>query len=99
MASESNKPLTNKRSYSIIGTLFVLFLAVLSFIVVPMMLFADDSPAGALAFLAIMLGLVVTIIASVLAPLKQQEYTDFAVRPPMELDLETFDAKKDGVSW
>jgi hypothetical protein len=99
MASESNKPLTNKRSYSIIGTLFVLLLAVLSFIVVPMMLFADDSPAGALAFLAIMLGLVVTIIASVLAPLKQQEYTDFAVRPPMELDLETFDAKKDGVSW
>ena len=99
MSSESNKPLTNKRSYSIIGTLFVLFLAVLSFIVVPMMLFADDSPAGALAFLAIMLGLVVTIIASVLAPLKQQEYTDFAVRPPMELDLETFDAKKDGVSW
>ncbi|GAA5526577.1 hypothetical protein [Herpetosiphon gulosus] len=99
MASESNKPLTNKRSYSIIGTLFVLLLSVLSFIVVPMMLFADDSPAGALAFLAIMLGLVVTIIASVLAPLKQQEYTDFAVRPPMELDLETFDAKKDGVSW
>lgn len=99
MASESNKPLTNKRSYSIIGTLFVLLLAVLSFIVVPMKLFADDSPAGALAFLAIMLGLVVTIIASVLAPLKQQEYTDFAVRPPMELDLETFDAKKDGVSW
>ena len=99
MSSESNKPLTNKRSYSIIGTLFVLLLAVLSFIVVPMMLFADDSPAGALAFLAIMLGLVVTIIASVLAPLKQQEYTDFAVRPPMELDLETFDAKKDGVSW
>ncbi|MCA0353472.1 MAG: DUF4231 domain-containing protein [Chloroflexi bacterium] len=99
MSSESNKPLTNKRSYSIIGTLFVLLLAVLSFIVVPMMLFADDSPAGALAFLAIMLGLAVTIIASVLAPLKQQEYTDFAVRPPMELDLETFDAKKDGVSW
>lgn len=99
MSSESNKPLTNKRSYSIIGTLFVLLLSVLSFIVVPMMLFADDSPAGALAFLAIMLGLVVTIIASVLAPLKQQEYTDFAVRPPMELDLETFDAKKDGVSW
>lgn len=99
MASESNKPLTNKRSYSIIGTLFVLLLAVLSFIVVPMMLFADDSPTGALAFLAIMLGLVVTIIASVLAPLKQQEYIDFAVRPPMELDLETFDAKKDGVSW
>ena len=99
MSSESNKPLTNKRSYSIIGTLSVLLLAVLSFIVVPMMLFADDSPAGALAFLAIMLGLAVTIIASVLAPLKQQEYTDFAVRPPMELDLETFDAKKDGVSW
>ncbi|WP_110515971.1 hypothetical protein [Herpetosiphon llansteffanensis] len=99
MASESNNHLTNKRTYSVIGTLFVLVLAVLSFIVVPMMLFADDSPAGALAFLAIMLGLVVTVIASILAPLKQQEYTDFAVRPPMELDLDTFDAKKDGVSW
>ncbi len=99
MASESNNHVTNKRSYSVIGTLFVLLLAVLSFIVVPTMLFADDSPAGALAFLAITLGLVITIIASILAPLKQQEYTDFAVRPPMELDLETFDAKKDGVSW
>ncbi len=88
-----------KPTYSRFGTFVAISLAVYAFVVVPIKLLVDSSPAAAIAF-GVFAGIfVVTVISAFVIPVKQREAAKYTVRRPMELDPSTFDSTKDGVSW
>lgn len=100
MAQHENHAPEPKAKYSPVGTFIFISLFVFAFIVVPIKMFANASPKAGWVLLILGTILLISIIAAFVAPVKKRnERIEYAVRPPMELDPNTFDATKDGVSW
>jgi carbon starvation protein CstA len=88
-----------KRTYSRFGTFIAISLVVYVFVVVPIKLMADSSPTAALFFGIFAAIFLVTLILAFTVPVTQREAATYKVRPPMDIDPDTFDSTRDGVSW
>ncbi len=86
-------------TYSRLGTVFIISLAVFCFLVVSIKLFDDDSGKSALLYLAMGGFFFLVVAAAFLMPVTPRERAAYTVRKPMDLDLTNFDPTKKGLPW